>query len=339
MDTPILAAAASPSDAQTTALAAPFLTTSTALPSHPPLSLRIAPELWLKRLMLAGSFDRIFEIGPSFRNEGLDATHNPEFLTCEFYRAHTPLEKLISMTEGLLSGLAAELAHPLQKEERPYQQLPFVPTLEAQMRRRLPRPLTVSSLTALCADLRFPTGPRPTIAGMLDKLQSTFIEPLCALEGGRPTWITEHPAAMSPFALQIPLEPGREGDIAVAARAELFVRGVEVVNCYEEQNDPVAQRRAMMGGQAPGLEPQQQQQQQQQQQGQGEAQQEAESPKSADSQFCDALEWGLPPTGGWGCGIDRLVMLLTDARRISHVRAFGGLQHVVTKSGGGGGSS
>ncbi|KAK3044406.1 hypothetical protein LTS18_001376, partial [Coniosporium uncinatum] len=145
-------------------------------------------------------------------------------------------------------------------------------------------------------DARLPTN--PTLPRLLDELSSLFIEPLCM----QPTWITYHPLALSPLAKSFTDEKsGQE----VAARAELFIKGKEYVNCYEEENDPFVQRKKFK----------------MQRSFRGED--DAEIPDRIDENYLECLEWGLPPTGGWGCGVDRLVMLFSGTERIQDVLSFG----------------
>ncbi|KAI9730706.1 MAG: hypothetical protein M1834_005675 [Cirrosporium novae-zelandiae] len=314
VQTPILASAAGG------AIAQPFKTQATEFPDRP-LAMRIAPELWLKRLVVGG-LDRVFEIGPSFRNEGLDATHNPEFTTCEFYKAYASLDDLIEMTESLFHGLSSHLQPETptladrSRLQPPFPRLDFITTLQAHLRTPLPDLTTPTALQDLLTlfknhDLPIPT--TPTLPRLLDKLSTHILEPLC---GATPTFIIRHPRVMSPLAKTIP-HPTLPGHPPVSARAELFINGREYVNLYEEENSPVEQQKKLR-----------EQLHLQAQRG-GEEQE-----KEIDQEYVEALGWGLPPTGGWGCGIDRLVMLFTGAKRIEEVLSFGGLRTVSRMSGG-----
>lgn len=296
------------------AIAKPFTTVATEF-SEKTLALRIAPEIWLKRLIIGG-LDRVFEIGPAFRNEGLDATHNPEFTTCEFYKAFADLEDLISMTECLFSGIAKLVTEQRQDRLRnlplvdmdqftaPFQQIEFIPAVEAGLGQKLPDLLAddiEEQLINLFKEKGLPLPLSTTLPRLLDKLSSIFIEPDCVA----PTFILYHPSCMAPLSKSFLCPRTKQ---LVSARAELFVDKRELANMYEEENSPFAQREKFL------------------QQAQW---RDDENRAVVDQSYLEALEWGLPPTGGWGCGIDRLVMAFSGAKRISDVLAFGSLRNVV----------
>lgn len=308
VQTPILA------DGAGGAVARPFVTVATEFLDKT-LSLRIAPELWLKRLVLGG-MDRVFEIGPAFRNEGLDATHNPEYTTCEFYKAFANLEELIDMTETLISGLALHVSTLIQTRftalptldashyNRPFKRIEFIPALEAAMRCKLPDLLSEKAserLITLFADLSIPLPSSPTLPRLLDKLSSHYLEVQCT----GPTFIIHPPACLAPLSKSF-LDPTTNQ--LVSARVELFIQGREIANMYEEENSPFEQRRKFIE-QAHWRD--------------------GENCVTIDEDYLEALEWGLPPTGGWGCGIDRLCMLYSGANRINDVLSFGNLRNVV----------
>lgn len=304
------------------AVARPFASASTEFP-HKELALRIAPELWLKRLVVGG-MDKIFELGRSFRNEGLDATHNPEFTTCEAYAAYANLPKLIWMTEDLMEMLARRCAYynehfflslPKVNESHfksPYRQIEFIPGLEAALGFQFPDLDSDTAFEVLSEMLKqheVDLGPEKptTIAKLLDKLAGIYIEPLSETA---PIFIIHHPACMSPLSKTFMCPTTGQH---IAARAEFFVAGTELANMYEEENDPFEQRRkfemqvrarvADVTGEDGATE--------------------------VDESYLAALECGLPPTGGWGCGIDRLVMLFSGQERISDTLSFGSLRNVV----------
>ena len=243
VQTPIL------SDTFGGAVAKPFLTEATRAYRGKQLALRIAPELWLKRLVIGG-LDRVFEIGAQFRNEGIDNTHNPEFTTCEFYQAYAGLEDIISTTEQLLSSMArkvSELKSGKLKDlpeigmdfTAPFRRLEFIPALEAAMGHKLPilheNTKTVTlELLSLFETLSISTPPMLTIPRLLDKLSSRYLEPQCI----EPTFIVNHPEALSPLSKTRLMHNQR-----VSSRVELFVNGKELVNAYEEENSPTEQRR------------------------------------------------------------------------------------------------
>lgn len=298
------------------AIARPFATKATEFMDRD-LTLRIAPELWLKRLILGG-MDRVFEIGPAFRNEGLDATHNPEYTTCEFYKAFAELEELISMTETFMSGLAIHSEHLLStrykslpkidpsKFSTPFQRLEFVPTLEAALGFKLPdlqKEDATKKLIAIFEEKSISLPLPTTLPRLLDKLGSVYIEPSCTA----PTFITHHPACMAPLSKSFICPKTSQ---LVSARAELFIESREYVNLYEEENSPIEQRSKMLEQlKYKDIDP--------------------ENASGVDESYLQALEWGLPPTGGWGCGVDRLVMLFSGSARIGDVLSFGTLKNVI----------
>ena len=296
------------------AIARPFETVANEL-SNMRIKLRIAPELNLKRLIIGGQ-DKIFEIGRSFRNEGVDNTHNPEFSTCEFYEVGANLRDVIARTEQLLHGLHTaiealrstyfpSLAAPDSVDfSQPFAQLPFIPTIEKASGRKLPdlsSPDASEKVLAMFKDLDIAVPPNPTLPRLLDTLAEQYIEPLCI----NPTFISQHPEALSPLSKSyIDSATGQR----VAARVELFIKGKEYVNAYEEENSPFEQRRKFL------------QQREFHPEGEG----------AIDESYLEALEWGMPPTGGWGCGLDRLVMLFASKKRIADVLPFGTLRNVVS---------
>ncbi|KAF7192827.1 Lysine--tRNA ligase, mitochondrial [Pseudocercospora fuligena] len=309
------------------AAARPFETVATEL-SDERVQLRIAPELWLKRLVVGG-MPKVYELGPAFRNEGVDATHNPEFNICEFYEAYASLDQLMATTERLICELDAyvESLRELDKfsalsqptirpkytetggsisEIAQFQRVEFIPTLEEKLGSRLANLESEeahSQIAALFAEKKISEPVNPTLPRLLDALAAEYLEPISK---DQPIFITHHPACMSPLSkhFQCP----KTGQI-VAARAELFIGGREYANMYEEENSPFEQRRKF-------------EEQLQQRLRDAEAMQ-------LDEGYLRCLEWGLPPTGGWGCGVDRLVMLFSGREKMSDVLAFGSLRNVV----------
>ena len=297
------------------AIARPFQTKATEFVDRE-LALRIAPELWLKR-MVVGGFDRVFEIGPSFRNEGIDLTHNPEFTTCEFYRAYTNLQGLMDMTEQMFSMTYNSLLRlnlpglvPLGGDlfTPPYGRIDFISGLEQAIGAKLPdlsRTSALEELKQLILDLSLPIQAKAAISlpQLLDKLSSEYLELLCV----KPTFIINHPACMSPLSKSHthPSIPNQE----VGARAELFVNGREMANMYEEENSPIEQRQKFLQ----------------------QLRFKNDDTEGVDEAYLEALEWGMPPVGGWGCGIERLTMAMTGAEKIRDVLSFGTLRNVVSK--------
>lgn len=298
------------------AIARPFETVANEI-SNMPIRLRIAPELNLKRLIVGGQ-DKIFEIGRVFRNEGVDNTHNPEFSICEFYEVGATLPSLIERTEKLIHDLYITIESlrgayfPSLKPveginfQQPFAQLPFIPTIEKASAKKLPDLSSENvsdELLDYFKELDIPVPPNPTVPRLLDVLAEQYIEPLCQ----DPTFIINHPEALSPLSKSFVDEATGQ---RVASRVELFIHGREYVNAYEEENSPFEQRRKFIMQRS--FHP------------------EGEAP--IDESYLEALEWGMPPTGGWGCGLDRLVMLFSNKKRIADVLPFGTLRNVVSIS-------
>jgi lysyl-tRNA synthetase class 2 len=214
------------------------------------LSMRIAPELFLKQLVVGG-LERVYEIGRQFRNEGIDLTHNPEFTTCEFYMAFADYNDLIELTEQLMSSLVQKVTGGLKVKYHvnghdkepveidftpPYRRIPMIPTLEEKLKVKFPTdlstPETVQFLKDLCKKHNVDCSPPQTTARLLDKLVGEFIEPECM----NPAFIMDHPQIMSPLA------KWHRGNTQLTERFELFVAGREVCNAYTELNDPKRQR-------------------------------------------------------------------------------------------------
>lgn len=307
--TPILSATAGG------AAARPFTTEATELAGEK-LSLRIAPELWLKRLAVGG-MERVYEIGPAFRNEGVDLTHNPEFTICEFYRAWSTLEDLMSETQKLFGDLARRFSDwrarddrvpaPKQSLSGTFKRIEFIPGLEKALGQKLPDLQSAEAfdkILALFQEKNISRPSNPTLSRLLDALSAHYLEPL---SGDAPTFIINHPACMSPLSKHFVCPQTSQ---IVAARAELFIDGREYANMYEEENSPFEQRRKFL------------EQVKDREGGDQEA-------MALDENYLRTLEWGLPPTGGWGCGIDRIVMLMSGRERMGDVLSFGSLRNVV----------
>lgn len=195
----------------------------------------------------------------------------------------------------------------------PYPQIDFILALNESLGSRLPdlgADSAKNELIKIFHEKNIMPPIQPTLPRLLDKLSATYLEPLC----DRPTWIINHPECLSPLSKSF-FHPSPSVAQRVAARAELFIRGHEIVNCYEEENSPFEQRRKFT-----------------MQQSYANANDSGKANSGAmeiDENYLKALEWGLPPTGGWGCGIDRLVMLLAGKQRINDVLTFGNLKSVT----------
>ena len=279
------------------ALARPFKTFHNALGLD--LYLRIAPELFLKRLVVGG-LDKVYEINRSFRNEGLDAQHNPEFTMLEFYEAYKDYFDMMELTEELLTGLVESLRgtdtipfgeHSLSFK-RPYKRMKF---LEACVYYSGLAPSRFDDRPGLVA---FAEGLAPdkkplTYGRALDVIFDRFVKDNVV----QPTFIINPPREISPLA-----KTSRENP-EEAERFELLVAGMEVANAFSELTDPVEQRARF--------------------EDQAEAKRKGdEETHPVDLDYVEALEYGLPPTGGEGIGIDRLTMILANKRSIREVILF-----------------
>ncbi|KAK5992804.1 Lysyl-tRNA synthetase [Cladobotryum mycophilum] len=338
------------------AVARPFITRATEMRDKD-LALRIAPELWLKRLVVGG-VDKVFEIGPAFRNEGVDATHNPEFTMCEFYSAYTNLPDLIKHTEELLYSLATHSQElistqlttlppiDLSRFARPFKQVEFVPGLEQAIGIRFPKLSTEDALPELLAVLKLagvhvPGEVPNSLPKLLDRLAAIYLEPMSFEE---PLFITHHPTCMSPLAKSFLCPRTYQ---LISARAELFMGGRELANMYEEENDPEEQKRKLAAhrtlvnkpdGSIAFEAPEGTTETAVETEGGAEMTAETDvveveedewEASPLDQSYVKALDYGLPPTGGWGCGVERLVMLFSGANRISDCLSFGTLRNVV----------
>jgi lysyl-tRNA synthetase class 2 len=280
------------------ATAKPFVTHHNALGVD--LYLRIAPELYLKRLIVGG-FPRVFEINRNFRNEGISTIHNPEFTMLEFYVSYADYQDLIALTEELISTLAQQI---LGTMVIPYQGKEIVLTPPWRRWSYHQAILEVNHLDpwalhdrekalAAAKQLNVPVDPKASLFTIVNELFEETVEPNLQ----QPTFITDYPIEISPLARR------KDSDPTLTDRFELYIAGREIANAFSELNDPLDQRERFEG-QA--------------------AQREAgdEEAHLVDEDFLRALEFGMPPTAGEGIGIDRLIMLLTDQASIRDVVLF-----------------
>lgn len=281
------------------AAARPFVTHHHALDTQ--LYLRIADELYLKRL-LVGGFERVYEIGHDFRNEGMDRTHNPEFTMLEVYQAYADYGDMMDLTEAMVSELVEHCLGSRVIERlgtrldftTPFPRIKFIDAVRAEADLDL---RTVAEEEMRRSLLRAGADPEATVelsGGRLqDEVFKTFVEPKLV----QPTFVLDYPKPLSPLAKEHRSEPD------LTERFELFVGGRELANAFSELNDPDDQRRRF------------EDQVQQRAQGDMEA-------HSYDADYIRALEYGMPPAGGMGLGIDRLMMLIADQPSIRDVIIF-----------------
>jgi lysyl-tRNA synthetase class 2 len=281
------------------ATARPFVTHHNTL--DVPLYLRIADELYLKRL-LVGGFERVYEIGHDFRNEGMDRTHNPEFTMLEFYQAYADYEEIMAEIEAMITGVieactgatTVTYGGDVLDFTPPFRRASFVGAIEsaagvdvrtapeAELRRLLTRKELPADEVA-----------KYTGAKLQDEMFKAYVEPTLV----QPTFVVDHPKALSPLA------KAHRKDDTLVERFELIVQGTELANGFSELNDPDDQRARF------------EDQLRQRQAGNDEAQQ-------FDADYVRALEYGMPPAGGVGVGVDRLVMLITGQPSIRDVILF-----------------
>lgn len=280
------------------AAARPFDTHYNALDED--VKLRISLELYLKRLIVGG-LERVYEIGRVFRNEGVDTRHNPEFTLMELYQAYTDYEGMMELTESMFRYLAETVCGSSKISYN---------GIEIDLGKPFAR-LTMNDAIKKYAGVDFDTVADDAAAKELAKehhiefeerhtkgdIISLFFEEFCEKELVQPTFITDHPLAISPLTKRKPSDPEK------VERFELFINTWEMCNAYSELNDPIDQRERFAAQDAAF---------------------EAgdEEANHTDEDFLNALEIGMPPTGGIGYGIDRLVMLLTDSAAIRDVLLF-----------------
>jgi len=279
------------------ALARPFKTFHNALGLD--LYLRIAPELFLKRLVVGG-LDKVYEINRSFRNEGIDAQHNPEFTMLEFYEAYKDYYDMMDLTEELLTGMAEALLGKTEVPfgehtisfKRPYKRLKFMDAIVSYSGLAPSRFADRKDLVEFAEGLA-PEKKPLTYGKALDVLFDRFVKDKIV----QPTFITNPPKEISPLAKTSRDNPEE------AERFELLVAGMEVANAFSELTDP-AEQMARFEDQA-----------EEKRKGDDES-------HPVDMDYVEALEYGLPPTGGEGIGIDRLTMILADRKSIREVVLF-----------------
>jgi lysyl-tRNA synthetase class 2 len=281
--------------------ASPFVTHHNAL--HRDLFLRIATELYLKRLIVGG-LERVYEIGKDFRNEGLSPKHNPEFTMLEWYEAYADYEDVAARCERLVHHVAVQVGRG-EDFAPPWRRETLAGAIESRTGVDILANRDLESLTSAmrARGLEIPAQ-QETWARTVDHLLSRFVEP----ELIEPTFLLDYPVELSPFAKR---HRSKEG---LVERFEAFAGGMEIANAFTELNDPDEQRARF------------------EEQGRAAAAGDAEA-HPYDEAFVEALEQGMPPTGGIGIGLDRLVMLLTGRSTIREVVLFPALREPGSGSG------
>jgi lysyl-tRNA synthetase class 2 len=279
------------------ASARPFVTHYEALDTS--VYLRIADELYLKRCIVGG-LEKVYEIGHDFRNEGMDRFHNPEFTMAEWYEAYADYDRVLALTEEMLAGMVTELFGTSTLERhgatlsfaRPFARKDFYALVRETAGLDLARASEADLRAALkrkeVADIDALSG-----AKLVDEVFKSYVEPTLV----QPTFVLDYPVALSPLAKL------KRGDPTRVERWELFIQKREVANAFSELNDPEEQRRRF------------------EQQARLRAAGDAEAQR-LDEDFIRALEYGMPPTGGVGLGLDRLLMILSDETHIRDVILF-----------------
>ncbi len=280
------------------ALAQPFITHHHALDRD--LYLRIAPELYLKRLIVGG-LDKVYELGRIFRNEGISTKHNPEFTMLESYEAYADYNDVMNMVEEMVSQVCQQVSgggkvkfgDNMINFKPPWQRLELREAVKEYSGIDFAQCPSVDLLRVKMEEKGLEIDPEKNWAKLVDELLDTFVEPNLI----QPTFLLDYPVSMSPLAKA---KPGYE---RVVERFEAFAGGMEIANAFTELNDPLEQRKRFTEQQK-------------------ERQAEGGIEETIDEDFLLALEYGMPPTGGLGLGIDRLVMLLTGQQSIREVILF-----------------
>jgi lysyl-tRNA synthetase class 2 len=278
---------------------------------HMNMVLRIAPELYLKQLIVGGFHHRVYEIGPQFRNESIDQSHNPEFYSLEYYMSYADYNDMMTMAEEIFSGMALVFKGNMKVKcsqfktgeeveidfTPPYRRIDFVSEIEKLSGKTLPQDFSTQEankfLSDLCEEFEIECRYPRTTARLLDKLAGHFIEPQCI----NPTFVINHPLIMSPLA------KWHRSNSNLTERFEMFIMGYEFCNSYTELNDPLIQRATFENQMKDKVS------------GDLEAQ-------PIDETFVNSLEFGLPPTGGFGLGVDRTAMLFSNVTKIQDVILF-----------------
>ncbi|MDE1548072.1 lysine--tRNA ligase [Jeotgalibaca caeni] len=286
------------------ATARPFITHHNALDME--LYMRIALELHLKRLVIGG-MEKVYEIGRVFRNEGIDTTHNPEFTMLELYTAYTDYHDVMELVEGIFETITMRIKGTTTisydgqelNMASPYARVHMVDAVKEQTGVDFWQEMTDEAARNLAKEHKVPVTEHMTVGHVINEFFEMFVEDTLV----QPTFIYGHPTAISPLARK------NEEDPRFTDRFEFFIMGKEYGNAFTELTDPVDQRERFEG------------QAKEKEQGNDEA-------HGVDEDFLEALEYGMPPTGGLGIGIDRMIMLLTDSQSIRDVLLFPTMRNI-----------
>ena len=268
------------------------------------LFLRIADELYLKRLIVGG-FDKVYEISKNFRNEGMDKNHNPEFTMLEFYCAYSDIYNMMDLTESMIKDIAKKInySNGIVDFNKEFNRASFFELLDNYSSVKISK-MSQIEIHKILKKENVDINKNIGYGKMLDKAFSYFVEP----ELIDPTFVTDYPIELSPLA-----KVKRDSDGKLVERFELFINGMEIANAFSELNDPLEQKKRF------------EEQMKLKELGDNEAQ-------LVDLDFLEAIETGMPPTGGVGIGIDRLVMIFTNQHSIKDVILFPAMRNEITKN-------
>ena len=282
--------------------AKPFTTFHNALEQK--LYLRIADELYLKRLIVGG-FEKVYEISKNFRNEGMDRSHNPEFTMLEFYCAYSDVYDVMEFTELMIRNVATEIKFKSNSIDfnKKFNRISFFESIDYYSKTKISK-MSSDELYDYLKNDSIDVEAGYGYGKLLDKAFSTYVEPNLI----SPTFVLDYPIELSPLA-----KIKRDSDGSIVERFELFINGMEIANAFSELNNPIDQKKRL------------EDQAKLKESGDDEAQ-------PIDLDFIESIEIGMPPTGGVGIGIDRLVMILTNQNSIKDVILFPAMRNEFDKT-------